>query len=180
MAAAVTLKSKDGIRFQSGNLFLVKLGTGAWEGLGHCLGGKLEIKADKNSAVLSDGETVSKRGKREGTFAVTLAQTNKAVLDRILALSGDSVAAYYNNGKEGGKMQEIYIPALEIIEDLSLDMKGQQHQSVVISGTMDPADNGLAVCTPDTDLPEEASATGTTPQNSSNPYCVILETTITP
>ena len=179
MAAAVTLKDKNGIRFNSGNLFLVKLGSGAWEGLGHVMGGKLDVKADKNSIVLADGETVSKRGKREGNFAVTLAQTDKAVLDRLMALSGQSVAAYYYNGAEGTKYQEIYIPALEVIEDVSLDMKGQQHQSVVLMGAMNPADSGTATCTPDTDLPDEAKATGVTAIDSDNPYFVVLETAIT-
>jgi hypothetical protein len=178
MPAAVTLKAKDGIRFNSGNLFLIKLGSAAWEGLGHVMGGKLDIKAEKNSVVLADGETVSKRGKREGNFAVTLAQTNKDVLDRLFALSSENVKAYYFNGTEGGKRQEIYIPSLEVIEDISLDMKGQQHQSVVLVGAMNPNDTGDATCTPDTDLPDEAYATGATAVDSNNPYCVILETAV--
>lgn len=175
MAAAVTLKSKDGIRFQSGNLFLVKLGSGAWEGLGHVIGGKLDIVASENSTVLADGETVSKRGSRKATFAVTLAQTNKSVLDRLFALSGQNIIAYYHNGLEGGYYQEIYIPSLEVIEEMSLDMKGNQAQSVMIKGAVNPADSGTASCTPDTDLPDEAYATGASPLNSNNPYVVILE-----
>ncbi len=179
MAAAVTLKSKDGVRFQSGNMFLVKLGTSAWEGLGHIIGGKLDIVASENSTVLADGETVAKRGSRKATFAVTLAQTNKAVLDRLFALSGQNVAVYYYNGVEGGYHQEIYIPSLEVIEEMSIDMKGNQHQSVMIKGAVNPADSGTAACTPDTDLPDEAFATGASPTNSNNPYVVILEKAVT-
>ena len=179
MAAAVTLKSKANIRFQSGNLFLVKLGTGAWEGLGHIQGGKLDIIASENSAVLADGETVAKRGSRKATFAVTLAQTNKSVLDRLFALSGQNVAVYYYNGVENALHQEIYIPSLEVIEEMSLDMKGNQHQSVIIKGAVNPADNNVASVIPDTDLPDEAYAAGTAPLNSNNPYVVILETAVT-
>lgn len=179
MAAAVTLKSKDGIRFQSGNMFLVKLGSAAWEGLGHVSGGKLDIIASENSTVLADGETIAKRGSRKATFEVVLAQTNKAVLDRIFALSGNNVSAYYYNGVEGGKHQEIYIPSLEVIEELSLDMKGNQHQSVKIKGSVNPADSGTASCVADTDLPDEAFATGAQAENSNNPYVVILEKAVT-
>lgn len=178
MAASVTLKLKDGIRFQSGNLFLVKLGTGSWEGLGHVVGGKLDIKASENSVTLADGETVAKRGSRKATFAVTLAQTNKPVLDRLFALSGSNVSAYYYNGAED-KHQEIYIPSLEVIENMSIDMKGNSHQQVVIEGSVNPADTGTASCIPNTDFPDEKKSTLVTSVNSNNPYVVIVETAIT-
>lgn len=180
MPPAVTNKDKKEIRFNSGNLFLVKLGSGAWEGLGNILGGKLSLKSSEVSAVLADGETVSARGSRKCNFSVSLAQTNKTVLDRLMALSGENVQAYYYNGVANSKYQEIFIPSLEVIEDIELDMKGQQHQSVMLVGTVNPTDlsTNVAVCTPDTDLPDEGKATGATAIESDNPYFVILETAV--
>ncbi len=179
MAASETRKSKDSIRFQSGNLFLVKLGSAAWEGLGHVLGGKLDIIASENSTVFADGETCAKRGSRKASFAVTLAQTNKTVLNRLFALSGQNIAAYYYNGVENALYQEIYIPSLEVIEEMSIDMKGNQHQSVMIKGAINPADTPPASVVPTGTLPEEAKATGEQAVDSGNPYVIILETAVT-
>ena len=178
MAASTTNKSTAGIRFKSGNHFLVKNGTGAWEGLGHVLGGKLEIARDSSSITLSDGETVTKATTRKGTFVVTLAQTDAVVLNKLFAIAGQTVKAYYFNGTTSSMHQEIYIPSLEVLEKVNLDMKGNQHQTLEITGNLSPADSGTASCTPNTDFPDEKKSTTATPVNSSNPYIVVVDTAV--
>lgn len=180
MAASVTRKNKDHIRFNSGNLLLVKFGEGDWEGLGNVVGGKLQLKSSDNSLVLADGESESRRGSRKCDFNAVLAQTDVEVFNRLLALSGGTVKVYYNNGTDNaGETEEIYIPKLRVLDDLALDMKGNTHQPLQLVGSVSATDDndGLAKCTPDTDLPDEAVAAGSAPLNSYNPYFVVLGTT---
>jgi len=176
MAASTTNKSNS-IRFSSGNMFLIKDGNN-WVGLGHIISGKLTLKTDKNSITLADGETISKRGKRECSLQITLAQTDEIVQDKIFDLIGKSLPIYYYNGLEDGKHQEYYFPSGEIIESFDIDMKGDAHQSIALDITISPATSGNATI-PANGLPDEAYANDTNPITGSNPYYVVVDTTAT-
>lgn len=174
MAASTTNKS-TAIRFQSGNLFLINDTT--WKGLGHIVSGKLQLKTDKNSVTLADGETVSKRGKREANLQIVLAQTDEVVQDLIFTLIGKELPMYYYNGQEGGKYQEYYFPKGEIIESFDIDMKGDAHQAIALDIVLSPADNGLAEV-PIAGLPDEGKANDAAAITGANPYYVVMDTTV--
>ena len=73
---------------------------------------------------------------------------------------------------------EFYAPAARVVDKIELDMKGNTHQQIALVLALQPQ-AGNASCTPDTDLPTEAFATGATPVVGTNPYYVILETAAT-
>lgn len=175
MAASTTNKA-DSIKFNSGNLFLIKDTT--WKGLGHAVSGKLSLKTDKVSITLMDGETVQKRGKRECSLQIVLAQTDETVQDLIFSLTGAEHPIYLYNGVENGKHQEYYFPKAEIIESFDIDMKGQSHQAIALDIMINPAASGNAEI-PISGLPDEAYANDVEAITGANPYYVVVDTTVT-
>jgi len=172
-----TRKSSAGLRFKSGNLLLIKLGTAAWEGLGNIISGKLGLKTEEVSVKYADNSTASGEGASSCNITIELAQVNKDVIDRVLEICGSEVKLYYNNGSNGVSTQEIFADKVIFKKDIDWEMKASTHQKINLTGLINPADNGLCVCVPDTDLPDDAKASGLTAVDSNNPYFVILETT---
>ena len=173
---ANTRKSSTGLRFKSGNLFLIKTASGVWEGLGNIISGKINLKAEEVSVKYADNNTASGEGSSSCGINIELAQVNKEVVDRVLEICGTEVKVYYNNGSNGSKTQEIFADKVIFKKEIDWEMKASTHQKITITGLINPADNGLCDCVPDTDLPEEATASGLTAIDSKNPYFVILET----
>ena len=170
-------KSNKDIRFNSGNNFYVKLGTGDWENLGKLVSGKLSRKTDIASVELADGETVQKRGKRLCTLQITLAQMSAAILNRLDELESQPLKAYYDNGFSDGTYMEFYMPDIEIVENFDVDMKGSSHQAIALDCIIQPQ-SSVVTCTPSTDLPSVAHATGSTLITGKNVYYLPIDTTI--
>jgi hypothetical protein len=169
-------KSNDEVKINSGDVFCVKDGATDWENLGHVMSGKLFKKAGSVEGMYKSGFKWKKRGSVEGGGEMILGQVSKAILDRVDELVGKILKFYdYNGLGDDGNHMEIYGPEIEIIEAMELEMAGEKQQVIALSFSFLPQD-GMASCTPDTDLPDEAYAEGDDPVAGTNPFWVILET----
>lgn len=176
MAASTNRKNRKLIRFNSGGgVYFKKNGATTWENLGEVEVAVLERKSATNKAGFMSGDTLKKRGERTCDLKITLSQDDKTVMDRIDALLDDTCAIMIDNGLEGGKYQEFYLPECEIMENMSITMGGSKQQTVGLDISVYPQGANVS-CTPDTDLPDEARATGASPVTGTNPFYLILET----
>lgn len=169
-------KNKARIRLNSGNNFQIKFGSpSAWKNLGEIISGKLEDITDSTTITFADGSTYDVDTTRKVKLSIVLAQTSKEELELVDVLRDGTFPAYYYNGIVDNKHQEFFFPEVNIVSKLDLDMKGATHQTITLELSVSKQAD-LAECTPDTDLPADAYASGNTPVEGKNNYYVILET----
>lgn len=170
-------KDRTRIRFNSGNNFQIKFGspTASWKNLGELVSGNLEDNTDTSTIVFSDGDSFEVKTLRKVKLSVTLAQTSKEEIELIDVLRDGFFEAYYDNGLVGGKYQEFYFKQINVIPKIKLEMKGNAHQVLEFEMNVIKQPTIVEVI-PDTGLPEDAHASGTTPVAGKNNYYVILET----
>lgn len=169
-------KNKNEIRLKSGNNFKVYYGA-SWITLGNILSGKLIRTEDTADIVFADGESFKKRTTRMCTLQIVLAQVSKEILDTIDGILATSVKLYYYNGIANGKYMEFYAPEAEGYASYDLNMSGNSHQTLTIEFSIFPQSSNATV-TPTTDLPTDRYSAIATLVTGTNPYYVLLDTTV--
>ncbi len=169
-------KNKSEIRLKSGNNFKIYYNS-AWITLGNILSGKLTRQEETADIKFADGESFKKRTTRMCTLQIVLAQVSKEILDTIDGVLDSSVKLYYYNGVGNNKHMEFFAPEAEGYANYDLEMKGDSHQTLTIEFSIFPQSSN-ASCTPNTDLPADKYATGASSVTGTNPYYVLLETTV--
>jgi hypothetical protein len=176
MAASTDRKSRTLIRFNSGATIYYKLGSAGWENLGEHESAKLVRKSATNEAVFARGDSLKKRGKREVSLQIVLSQNDQTVQERLDELmDGGALKVFIDNGLEGGKYQEYYFPEGEISDNFDMDMKGGSQQKLAIEISIFPQSANVS-CTPDTDFPDEAHASGAVAVTGKNPFYKVIDT----
>ncbi len=168
-------KNTSRIRLFGGNDFQLKISS-TWTNIGHLLKGQVMDETDSQEVVFSDGNSIELDGKRKVKLVMTLAQTSKEEMELVDDLRGGAFEGYYYNGIVDGKHQEFYFKSLNVIPKMNIEVPGSPMQ-LVLEFSVNPQSGNVSV-TPDTDLPSNAQATGSSPVSGKNPYYVILETTV--
>lgn len=167
-------KNKNEIRLRSGNNFKVKYNN-SWITLGNILSGKLTRSEGAEEVVLADGDAFEKRTTRKAMLEIVLSQVSKEILDTLDGIFSSTLPIYYYNGLANSKQMEIYIPEAEGKANFDIVMDGKTHQTVNVVFNLMPQ-NANASVTPNTDLPSDKYATGSSPVSGTNTFYVILET----
>jgi chloramphenicol 3-O-phosphotransferase len=173
------VKDVSEIRINSGNNFQIYLST-AWETLGNIASGKFSQKGSTVDGMFASGYKWKKRGSSEASFTVVLTQVTAEIYKRIMQLVGKTIKFYYDNGQnDNSEYMELFSNQAQIIEAIDIDMKGQAAQEIGLEIALNPSDEtgGIMTCTPDTDLPDDAHATGASPVDSASPFIVMIDTT---
>ena len=166
-------RNSDAIRINGGKLYL-KDGTTDWEDLGEEVSVKGDRKHDKTKVTLMRGFVVNKPGTKEFSLSCILAQSDKAVKDRLDELEDKTVKMLIVNSVCGGKRQAYYLPQVTIGVNFSLEFAGGKHQEIGFDADALPQDSNPS-CTASTDLPTDAGFTGSTATVGKNPFYVIIE-----
>lgn len=161
------------IRFNSGHIYL-KDGSTDFENLGAEISAKLSRKTNTESITFMTGDIMKRRGTRECTLTVVVAQVDKSIQDRIDALAGKTVKLIIDNGKQGDKKQAYYFPQAEIVDQFDLEMSGGKHQSLQFDVLISPQAAAFS-CTPSTDFPSEMGFVTATPVTNTNPFYIVVE-----
>lgn len=169
-------KNKEEVRLKSGNNFKVYHNS-AWITLGNIISGKITKQSGTQEIKFADGESFEKKTSRKCMLEIVLAQVSKEILDTIDDLLTGTKKLYYYNGVGNSKHMELYAPEAECIENLDFEMKADSHQTVALKFSLYPQSTNASV-TPNTDLPSDKYATGGTLVTGTNPYYVLLETTV--
>lgn len=168
-------KNTEQEKINSGNNFQILFG-GSWIILGNIASGSLEKMADSIEITHADGYSHEKAAKRKCKLSVVLTQVAKEIMDKIDEILAVPVSGYFYNGMDGfEKHMEFFMPEMNTVEKLKLDMEGAKHQTLAVEFSV-VAQDGNASVTPDTGLPGDAYATGSSPVTGKNPFYVILET----
>ena len=168
-------KNTSRIRLFGGNDFQLKISS-TWTNIGHLLKGQVMDETDSQEVVFSDGNSIELDGKRKVKLVMTLAQTSKEEMELVDDLRGGSYEGYYYNGIVDGKHQEFYFESLNVIPKMNIEVPGSPMQ-LVLEFSVNPQSSNVSV-TPDTDLPSNAQATGSSPVSGKNQFYAILETTV--
>jgi hypothetical protein len=163
------------VRLNGGNNFQIKIGS-TWTNLGHILKGQIEDQTDSQEVTFADGSTVDLDGKRKIKLTCTLAQTSKEEIELVDDLRSSTYEGYFYNGVVDGDHQEFYFRELDIVPKMNLEVPGSPVQ-IVLEMTAAPQSTLVSVI-PDTGLPNDAFASGSTPVSGKNIYYVILETPV--
>ncbi|TRZ50885.1 hypothetical protein D4R99_05255 [bacterium] len=174
--ATTDRKDRTVIRFHSGSGIYLKDGATDWENIGEAISAKLTRKSNELAVTFMSGDIMKKRGSRECSVAIVLAQDNKTILDRIDALMDKTVIMAIDNGLMGTKRQCFYFKEIELIDTFDIDMSGDKHQALGISALVYPQTAVFAV-TPSTGLPTECGLTGASPITGTNRFYTIVEET---
>lgn len=172
-------KSKNKVRIIGGNNAYFKYGSpSAWVTAGNINTGKLSYTGDTVEITFPDNTTLDLDGKTKCTLDIILAQSSKDDFDLVDILrSAGPIPFYYYNGIVDGKHQEFYFPQVRVIPQVDTDFEAGKVQLIKIKLSAQPQDT-LASCIPNTDLPTDKHATGSTAVTGVNQYFVILETAV--
>jgi hypothetical protein len=166
-------KDRTTIRFNSVGIWL-KDGSTDHENLGEEMSAKLSLKENIESITLMSGNVLKRRGSRECTVSVVLAQDNKSVLDRIDALHDKTFKLIIDNGSQGGKKQAYFFPQAEIVSTYDIELAGAKHQSIAVEILISPQDAAFT-CAPSTDFPASMGFLSSTPISNANPFYIVAE-----
>jgi len=169
-------KSKTQIKLVSGNNFKVYYNS-AWITLGNIMSGMLTRAEEAETITLADGDTFEKRTTRKCNMLIELAQMSKEILDTLDGIFAGTVKIYYYNGVADSKYQEIYAPEAEARANFSLKMDGKNQQILTVDFSLFPQSSSVSV-TPNTGLPSDKYATGASPVTGTNPFYMLLETSV--
>jgi len=174
-------KNLDQIKINSGNNFqILAEGETVFETLGNIESGMLDLKGSSVEGQFANGFKWKKRGAGEGSLKVVLSQVSAEILNRVLELLNQTIVVYFLNGiDDAGEAMEIYAKYGTIVEQISLDMKGNTPQVIALDISLNPEPSGVMSVTPDTELPADAYAAGASPVAGFSPFCVILGTDTT-
>lgn len=168
-------KNDDEVKIQSGNDFRV-LHNGAWITLGNIMEGTLVKKADNKEIKYNNGYKFNKRASAMSTLSVVLAQVSKEIIDKIDQLLSNGKPLYFYNGIDNTEHMEFYIPKANLIENMSLSMKGDEQQVIALEFSV-VAQSGNASVIPSSGLPADAKSHGvSTLQTGYNPFWIVLAT----
>lgn len=176
--ATTDRKNRGFIKFNSGSGIYLKDGVTDFENLGEALSAKLQRKSATDEVTHMNGDKTKRRGARECTISVVLAQSNKTILDRIDALLDKTIKLFIDNGVAGAKRQTYYFPEAEIIDTFDIEMAGGKHQAVGLEVLIYPQSSQISV-TPSTGFPTECGNTSAVAVTGSNPFYAIAEADVT-
>lgn len=168
-------KNDDQVKINSGNDFRVYYNS-AWITLGNIVEGVLNRKADSKEIKYNNGYKFSKRASGMCSLNIVLAQVTKEILDTIDGILSTGRPLYFYNGLDNSVYQEFYFPKANLIENINLSMKGDEHQTIALEFSVVPQTSNVTV-TPSTGLPTDAKSHGTgSLQTGTNPFFIVLET----
>lgn len=171
-------QNKKRIRLNSGNKFQIKYGsTPTWQNLGSLESGVLSDITDSVDINQCDGDDFELAGRRKVALDLVLNQTSKEEMELVDVLRDITFPGSYYNGIVDGKHQEIFFEELKLISNMKLDMKGNTQQKIALRFIGIPQATTAAV-TPDSEMPDDAFASGAVPVSGKNKYYVILETAV--
>jgi len=171
--ATTNRKNRDSIKFNSKGLW-IKAGITEFENFGEEISVKQSPTDSTDSITLMTGYVVNKLGSREHKLSLVLAQSDKAIKDRIEELLGTSVKLILDNGVVGSKKQAYYYPEVTFIGVGEIEFAGKKHQALNVELSAMPQNSAISV-TPSTDFPTEMGFVLATPVVGKNPFYVIVE-----
>lgn len=157
--------------------FQIKFGgTPAWTKISRMCKAKFVNKDKTGTITFVDGaEEMLKTGEQRN-LRIELSDQDLATLDNLEALSGGSYPVYINFGKVNGKGQDFYAPEVAIFKDTEWESpSGDGLRNAILLQPVKQSSN--VTVTPSSGLPTSSwSTANSSPQSSTNPYWIIIET----